>query len=118
MNQILLLRLSQQEYIDIFSSVSTLGTILSCDKVSLVFQIQDQRIVIKDAVALCEFDTFCKGLELVLYKHEEQFSFLDSIIVYGDQFENFTCEIRYQNKIFFKNAISSQTLRSWIAQLE
>ncbi|HSW77076.1 MAG TPA: hypothetical protein VLG50_08515, partial [Candidatus Saccharimonadales bacterium] len=46
------------------------------------------------------------------------FSFLDSIIVYGDQFENFTCEIRYQNKIFFKNAISSQTLRSWIAQLE
>lgn len=86
MNQIISLRLGEQEQINIISSVSTLATIVCCDKVSLVFQVQDQTIVMKDCVAVCEIDNFTKGLEFIVNKQQEHISFLDVIMVYGDLF--------------------------------
>lgn len=118
MNQILSLWLSEQEQIDIISPVSTLETIVCCDQVSLVFRVQDQAAVIKDLVAVCELDNLAKGFELILNKQQHIFSFLDAVLLYGDQFGNFSLEIRYLGQIFFKKTIAAQALKSWIAQLE
>ncbi|MFA5998779.1 MAG: hypothetical protein WC747_02040 [Candidatus Babeliales bacterium] len=118
MNQILSLWLSEQEQLNIISPVSTLETIVCCDKVSLVFHVQGQTVVIKNSVAVCELDNLRKGFELILNKDQQLFSFLDCVALYGDFFGNFSIEIRYQNQIFFKKTISAQALKSWIAQLE
>ena len=77
MNQILSLRLNQDEHLNIFSQAATLETIVCCDMVSMVFQVEGKAVTINDNFPVKELDSLKKGLGEVISKKQELYAFED-----------------------------------------
>ncbi|MCX5923000.1 MAG: hypothetical protein NTU89_00360 [Candidatus Dependentiae bacterium] len=77
MNQILSLRLNQDEHLNVFSQTATLETIVCCDLVSMVFQVGDKKVIVNDSFQVKDLDGLKKGLEGVINKKQELYAFGD-----------------------------------------
>lgn len=77
MNQILSLRLNQDEHLNVFSQTATLETIVCCDLVSMVFQVEGKAVTINNSFPVKDLDGLKKGLDDVLEKKQELYAFQD-----------------------------------------
>ena len=92
MNQILSLRLSEREHINVVSQTANLETIVCCDLVSLVFEIGDKKVVIQDSLPVKDLEGLKKGLEKIMNKQQHVFTFLEEECDDFDECdESFSC---------------------------
>jgi len=76
MNKIMLLKVNDQEYVHVLSEAVTLDNITCCDKVSLIFEVGDKKIVIKEDIEVKQLGDLKKGLELMVSGQAPMYVFL------------------------------------------
>ncbi len=89
MNQIISLKVSDQEHINVFCKQATLDSITCCDKVSLVFEVGDKKIVIKEEIEVKQLHDLKQGIETVVNKAKSLYVFPEDSL---DDFGHDECD--------------------------